>query len=110
MKLAQFKYTTNSSASELEGWISGSIFRTVQSNSFSVFPAYRLRIQGMSGIKFNINNSFSWCTLGYDGVYELDLGSSQPLITNLRFARTSLENLPSNVEILVEIFYEGGFA
>lgn len=107
MKLAQYKYNPEYK----DKWNSGGIFTVsnFNNNSNSIFPAYRLRIQTLPGVEFNINNSLDWVEVGYDGVYELDLGS-QPLITSLRFSSNSLNNITNtNSELLVEIFYEGKY-
>lgn len=102
MKFTQFKLIKVSDKQNMQDWENGSVFN-------SALPAYRLRIQTEPNVNFNLNNSLSWCTTGYDGIYELDLGSSQPLITSLRFSHNSLDNLSINSEILVEVFYNGGY-
>lgn len=95
----------------LNGWLTGAKFTTN-------LPAYGLRIQTLPGLQFNLNSSLDWVTVGYDGVYELDLGNTQPLISVIRFSRQSLTNILNNYEkdssfgkegILIEIFYEGSY-
>ena len=119
MKLAQFRLITsndNTVSNEIkQSWANGNAFK--YNNNISVFPAYRIRIQTIPGVQFNINDSLDWVTIGYDGVYELDLGS-QPLITGLKFSNNSLENVIAAMDrtgatkegILLEIFFEGGYA
>lgn len=119
MKLAQFRLF-NAGTSEMTeavktSWANGSAFK--YNGNISVFPAYRIRIQTLPGVQFNINDSLDWVTVGYDGVYELDLGT-QPLITNLKFSTNSLDNVAATMSstgatkegILLEIFFEGGYA
>lgn len=100
MQLKQYEYSMNeednSKASE---WSSGSIFGT--------FSATRIRIQGPPGTKFCLNGGQAYITIGYDGVYELDLSNSGGIISALQFQPLSLtnsEDVAYDTNILVELY------
>jgi hypothetical protein len=74
-------------------------------------------IQGRPGVKFRLNGSLDWITIGATGIYELDL-SGLSYITSIAFDRNSieyLENINGNLNknqmpiegILIDIIYDG---
>lgn len=66
------------------------------------FPVIKLGIQGKPNTEFKINGG-SVITIGYSGIYELDLTNLGGLIYSLVFT-----NIGEDDNIVVDIIYEGG--
>ena len=69
-----------------------------------------LGIQAIPGTRFYLNNSVHSITVGYTGIYELDL-QIHGYIHSIRFDPTSLAQYAGGTEsdrILIDIIYEGG--
>lgn len=107
-KIKQYRYYKEGSEknfpAEISGanLISGTIFN-------SATPITQLGIQTVPGTTFYVNNSVDPIVVGSTGIYELDL-STGAFITNLRFNRTSIENIasPNNMAayLIVDTVYE----
>jgi hypothetical protein len=69
-----------------------------------------LGIQALPGTKFYLNNSTFPITIGFTGIYELEMGTNG-YIYSIRFDATSLARYTGGAEsdrILIDIIYEGG--
>ena len=67
-------------------------------------------IQGVPGTKFYLNGAPYPITIGFTGIYELDL-NGQGYIHSIRFDKTTLEEYYTadiNTRLLIDIVYEGG--
>lgn len=78
------------------------------SNAFSLYtPILQLGVQGLPGTRFYINEASEPVTIGYSGVYELDIGT-QMTIRTLRFDKNSLEVIENTqgAYLIVDILYD----
>ena len=69
-----------------------------------------LGIQATPGTKFYLNNSAFPITIGFTGIYELELGGLGHIFS-IRFDKTSLDEYDkadNEDRILIDIMYEGG--
>ena len=69
-----------------------------------------LGIQGVPGTKFYLNNSHFPITIGFTGIFELDLGGFDGIYA-IRFDKNSIEEYgkdDNHCRLLIDIIYEGG--
>lgn len=84
--------------------ISGSVF-----SNPSKYPILQLGIQTLPGVKFYLNNAITPITVGYTGIYDLDLEGITE-ITQLNFDKDSMIMINSNPDsyLIVDFIYEEG--
>lgn len=73
-------------------------------------PISHIGIQGVPGTKFYLNGASFPITIGFTGIYELDL-DGQGYIYSIRFDKNTLETYyteDSATRLLIDIVYEGG--
>lgn len=71
------------------------------------YPIVQLGIQSLPGVKFYLNHSTSPITLGYTGIYDLELDGITE-INHLSFDPASLNLINSNPDsyLIVDFIYE----
>lgn len=81
-------------------WTDGTVFK-------DYLPASQLGIIAPPGTRFYINGSASYATVGYTGLFELDLRDSG-VISSLSFNQKSLDYIASNpaAYLIVDLVYE----
>lgn len=87
-----------------EHYISGVVFE-----SPSCFPILQLGIQALPGTKFYLNSSIDPVTIGFTGIYELELDNGVEII-KLTFNPTSMNEIESNINgyLIVDVLYDDG--
>ena len=85
-------------------FISGLVFE-----SPSCFPILQLGIQALPGTKFYLNSSIDPVTVGFTGIYELDLDNEVEII-KLTFNPTSMNEIEANSNgyLIVDVLYDDG--
>lgn len=70
-------------------------------------PAVQIGIQTVPGVKFNLNNSYSPITIGFSGIYELNVDNFTE-ITSIKFEKDSLDMIDNDEDtyLFIDIIYE----
>ena len=109
-KIMQFRYDSATSPNNYPNYEG---YNLILANG-NIFDNYKsitqLGIQAPSGVKFKLNKSNNWITIGKTGIYELDL-TGMGFISAIRFSLPELEtfiNADSNARLLIDIIYEEG--
>lgn len=109
-KIMQFRYESPTSMNNYPNYES---YNLVLANG-NIFDNYKsitqLGIQAPSGVKFKLNKSNNWITMGKTGIYELDL-TGMGFISAIRFNLNDLGiyvDNDVNAKILIDIIYEEG--
>lgn len=109
-KIMQFRYDSATSPNNYPNYEG---YNLILANG-NIFDNYKsitqLGIQAPSGVKFKLNKSNNWITMGKTGIYELDL-AGMGFISAIRFNLVDLETYvdeDDNAKILIDIIYEEG--
>lgn len=109
-KIMQFRYYSSTSP---ENYPNYEGYNLILANG-NIFDNYKsitqLGIQAPPGVKFKLNKSNNWITMGKTGIYELDL-TDMGFISAIRFSLNDLDiyvDKNNNAKILIDIIYEEG--
>lgn len=105
-KVAQFRYYSNGDIRNYpngvvaKNFVSGKVFN-------GYYPIKQLGIQTLPGVEFHLNNGITPITIGYTGIYELELDDVSD-ITSLTFNAKSMNLLSQNPSayLIIDIIYE----
>ena len=104
-KIRQFRFYGNGDSRNVPG---GALVKDYQTGEVfaGVFPIAQLGIQGPPGTKFYLNGSVNPITIGYSGIYDLDIKNGSR-VTGLEFDKTTLERITPETSnyLIVDILY-----
>lgn len=106
----QFRFYNNNNANNQpvngvwEDYVNGTVFENP-----TCFPILQLGIQALPGTQFYLNTGIEPITIGFTGIYELDLENQMEII-RMNFSKESMEAIESNANgyLIVDVLYEDG--
>ena len=80
----------------------GSLF-----GNYNIEYVTQIGIQTLPGVRFTLNNSYEYITVGQTGIYEIEL-SDGPTITSLQFDSESIDliNSMQDAYLIIDMIYK----